>query len=152
MDGNSERPVWVSGSIQTPLNKFVFPAAWLAVVIGLPLWVLATTGRLSIAREFYFIGAFVLAATVPLLWVSLRIHAVGYRGRELLISNYFREARIPFEQVEAVERVWWYRGSLVRIVFRTETPFGGTVYYLPKWGPLRCLWSSPERELRDIIV
>jgi hypothetical protein len=68
------------------------------------------------------------------------------------VANYWREARIAFEDVEAVEPVWWYRGRMVRIRFRRETPFGDTVYYLPKWGPIRCLFAAPDEELREILA
>jgi hypothetical protein len=77
---------------------------------------------------------------------------VGYSGRQLVVSNYWREVRIAFEDVDAVEPVWWYRGRMVRIRFRCETPFGDTVYYLPKWGPIRCLFDTPDQELRDILA
>ncbi len=40
---------------------------------------------------------------------------------------------------------------MVRIRFRQQTPFGYTVYYLPKWGPLRCLYSAGYEELRRVL-
>jgi hypothetical protein len=144
--------VWLSGRIQTFLNKVVFPIILLVVAAGLPLWVIATTGRLSIAREFYFVVAFALVASVLSVRLAGRIYTVGYAGRDLVLSDNGRETRIPFEQIESINRVWWYRGEMIRIVFRSGTPFGGSVYYLPKWGPLRWFSASPVRELRNIIA
>ncbi len=143
---------WLSGAILTFLNKVVLPVFWLAILAGVPAWVFVTTGRISIRSDFRFMTGFALLATVPLAWVSAHLQRVGYRGRELVIANYWRRARIPFDHVEAVERVWWYKGRLVRVSFNRPTPFGTTVYYLPKWGPVRAMCSAPEQELRSILA
>jgi hypothetical protein len=144
--------VWLSGAILTFLSKLVMPVLWLAVLIGLPVWVLITTGRISIAPGFRFIVGSLLIATVPLAWVTVHLQLLGYRGRELVVANYWRDAAIPFEYVDAVEPVWWYRGRLVRVRFNRQTPFGSMVYYMPRWGPFRAIWSSPEQELRRILA
>jgi len=143
---------WLSGAILTFLSKLVMPVVWLAVLTGVPLWVYLTVGRISIAPGFQFIVWFALIASVPLAWVTVHLQLVGYRGRELVVANYWREARIPFAHVAAVEPVWWYRGRLVRVRFNRQTPFGSLVYYLPKWSPLKAMFSSPEQELRRIIA
>jgi hypothetical protein len=142
--------VWLSGAILTPLNKLL-PVLWLTALAGVVVWVFATTGRIAIAPDFRFLVALTLVATGVLLGWTVRLQRVGYRGRELIVSNYRRAAHIPFSEVEAVEPVWWYRGRMVRIRFRGQTPFGSTVYDLPKWGPIRCLYASPHEELRGII-
>jgi hypothetical protein len=145
------RVTWVSGAILTLLNKLIFPVLWFGVITGLLVWVYLTSARISIASDFRFIAAFVVAASVLLVWLTIRLQRVGYRGSKLIIANYWREAEIPFEDVEAVDPVWWYKGRLVRLRFRTRTPFGYTVYYLAKWGPLRGMFSSPDEELRQVI-
>jgi len=144
--------VWLSGSVLTFLNKVVFPVIWFAVLVGVPIWVYVTMGRLSIRSDFQFIVWFFLIATVPLTWITVHLQLVGYQGGELVVANYWRDARIPFQSVAAVERVWWYRGRLVRVRFHSSTPFGIVVYYVPKWGPLRGMFSSPEQELRRILA
>ena len=68
-----------------------------------------------------------------------------------MVANYWREARIPFERIAAVESVRWYKGRLVRIRFNRKTPFGSIVYYMPKWGPARAMYSAPEEQLRSVI-
>ncbi len=145
------RVFWFSGEVLTFLNKLAFPVLWFAMLIGIPLWVLATTGGILIASGFRFIVGFVLIATVPLSWLTAHLQRVGYCGRDLVVANYWREARIPFEDVEAVARVWWYRGRLVRIKFRRRTPFGSLVYYAPKWGPMRAMFNAPEKDLQRLI-
>jgi hypothetical protein len=143
---------WLSGSILTFLSKLIMPVIWLACLTGVPVWVYVTMGHISIRPDFQFIVWFALIATVPLAWVTAHLQLVGYRGRELVVANYWREARIPFEHVQAVEPVWWYRGRLVRIRFNRRTPFGSMVFYMPKWGPFRAMFSAPEQELRRIIA
>lgn len=142
---------WLSGTFLTFLNKIVLPVLWFAILLGVPLWVIATTGRFSVARGFRFIVGLVLIACVPLAWLTIHLQRVGHCGRDLVIGNYLRQARIPFEDVEAVEPVWWYRGRLVRIRFRRRTPFGSLVYYMPKWGPMRAMLGGSEKALQRLI-
>jgi len=142
---------WLSGEVSTFLNKLVLPALWLAILIGIPLWVVATTGQLSVAGGFRFIVGFVLIASVPLAWLTVHLQRVGHCGRDLVVANYWRKNTIPFDDIEAVEPVWWYRGRLVRIRFRNRTPFGSVVYYMPKWGAMRAMFDSPEKDLQRII-
>ena len=146
-----ERTTWLSGEVVTFLNKLAFPVVWLAVISGAFLAAFVRSGHIFIASDFRLLFVVVLVATAFMLWFSLRLQRVGYVGKELVVSNYWREARIPFSQVEAVESVWWYRRRLVRIRLRSESPFGLVIYYLPKWGFVRCLWSSPDKELRDLV-
>ena len=142
---------WLSGEFLTFLNKLLLPILWFAILLGTPLWVFASSGGISVASGFRFIAGFVLVATVPLTWLVVHLQRVGYSGTDLVIANYWRKARIPFNEVETVEPVWWYRGRLVRVRFRSRTPFGTLVYYLPKWGPLRAMVSAPEKELQRLI-
>lgn len=144
--------IWLSGHILTFLNKLFFPILWLTIIIGVPLWVLVTRGRLSIRPDFWFIVLFALVGTVIMGWVTLHLQSLGYRGGELVVANYWRKAYIPFHQVASIERVWWYRGRLVRVRFNRPTPFGTMIYYTPAWGPLRAMFSSPDKQLRAIIA
>jgi len=143
--------VWLSGEVVTFLNKPLFPALWLGGLAGLVLAVLIRNGHISIAPGFRLFALLIIAATVFMLWISAHTQRVGYAGTLLVVANYWREARIPFKDVEAVESVWWYRGRMVRVRFSSATPFGTTVYYIPKWGGLRAMCSSPEEELRTIL-
>jgi len=148
----ARQTTWVSGAVLTFVSKLVMPVIWFAALAGVPIWVYFTMGRISIRSDFQFIVWFALIATVPLTWVTVHLQLVGHHGRELVVANYWREAHIPFESVEAVEPVWWYKGRLVRIRFNCRTPFGSVVYYMPKWGPFRAAFSAPEQELRKILA
>ena len=148
---STERTVWLSGEFVTLFNKLLFPVVWVALISGVLLSVFVRTGHISIASNSGFLVGLVLLGTAFMVWFSLRLQRVGYAGRELVISSYWREVRISFDEVEAVEPVWWYRGRLVRILLRSQSPLGQVVYYLPKWGFIRCLWASPDQELRELI-
>jgi hypothetical protein len=145
--------VWLSGAILTLLNKLVFPVLWLAAIGGAVGWVLVKTGgHISISSGFQWICWLVLANTVFIVWIAGRLVRVGYWGNELIVSDYFRTARIPFKQVQAVEPVWWYWRRMVRIRFYGNTPFGTTVYYLPKWALVLVFFRAPDQELKDILA
>ena len=150
-DAVLESTIWVSGAVVTFLNKLLFPPLWIGLNIGLLAWAYSLSDGISIAPDFRWLAALFVAATVFMLWFSVKLQRVGYAGRTLVVANYWREARIPFQQVAAVEPVWWYRRRLVRVRFNTRTPFGTWVYYLPKWGPMRFVMKPPDEELRNII-
>jgi hypothetical protein len=147
----SEPTIWLSGEFVTLFNKLLFPPLWIGVLGGLLGWVFLTTGRIRVAPGFRWLAALVVAMTIWMLWFTARLQRVGYSGRELVVANYWREARMPFDNVAAVEPVWWYPRRMVCVRFRSRTPFGWTVYYLPKWGPFRLLMTAPDEELRRII-
>jgi hypothetical protein len=149
--GATAQPVtWLSGGIVTLINK-LGPVLWLAAVVGALSGVFLKTGHFFIAPGFRPVIAFVFLATAYMFWLSARIQRVGYAGRDLIVSNYLRQERIPFDQVEAAEPVWWYYRRMVRIRLRTHSSFGYVVYYIPKWAAFKCLWVAPEKELRELL-
>ncbi len=141
---------WLSGGIVSVINK-VGPVLWLAAVVGAFSGILLKTGRFFIAPAFRPVIAFVFLATIFVFWLAARIQRVGYAGRDLIVSNYLRQERIPFDQVEAAEPVWWYYRRMVRVRFRTHTSFGHVVYYIPKWAAIKCFWVAPEKELQELL-
>ncbi|MBZ5579947.1 MAG: hypothetical protein LAP40_25600 [Acidobacteriia bacterium] len=141
---------WLSGVVVTFLDKVVFPVLWVGGLLGLLLWVYFTYGRITIRADFRLIV--VLIMTVQVIWFSVGLQLVGYKERELVVANFWRESRIPFEQIESVDRVWWYRGRLVRVRFKRPTAFGSMVYYIPKWVMFKTFFSRPEEELRRVVA
>ena len=141
---------WLSGEIVTLFNK-VGPILWIAAVIGALSGIFLKTRHLFVAPDYRLLMAFIFLATVFMFWLSAKIQRVGYAGRDLVISNYLRQERIPFDQVEAAEPVWWNYRRLVRVRFSTHTAFGYVVYYIPKWAAFKCLWVAPEKELQELL-
>ena len=113
--------IWLSGEIVTFFNK-IGAVLWLAAVVGALSAIFLKTGRISISPSFRPVMAFVFLATVFIVWLSVRIQRVGYVGRDLIVSNYLRQERIPFDQVEAAEPVWWYYRRMVRVRLRSTHP------------------------------
>ena len=142
---------WLSGAIVTPLNMYVFPYLWYSVLLGAVAYYTFKTGHLPDLGKLGFYAVWLLGVTVFVIWMSSRTKRVGIAGGQLVVSNYFREVQIPFRQVAAVEGVWWYWRRLVRIRFGPPSEFGETIYYIPKWAPLRALYSNPADELRRIV-
>jgi hypothetical protein len=138
--------IWLSGEFVTFFNK-IGPAIWLAAMAAFSR-VLFRTGFLSVVPAFRFFLYFALLATVFLIWMSARLRRVGYAGRDLIVANYSSQERIPFDQVEAVEPVWWNYRRMVRIRLRD----GRVIYYIPKWAAIKCLWIAPEKELQDLMA
>jgi hypothetical protein len=153
-DADAQAPaqpvIWLSGEIVTLFNK-IGPILWIAGVIGALSGILLKTGHLFIAPDYRFLMAFIFLATVFMFWLGARIQRVGYAGRDLIVSNFLRQGRIPFDQVEAAEPVWWNYRRMVRVRFRTHTSFGYVVYYIPKWAAFKCLWVAPEKELQELL-
>jgi hypothetical protein len=142
--------IWLSGEIVTCFNK-VGPILWIAAVIGALSGILLKTGHFFVGPDYRLLMAFIFLATVFMFWLSARIQRVGYSGRDLIVSSYLRQERIPFDQVEAAEPVWWNYRRMVRVRFRTHTSFGYVVYYIPKWAAFKCLWTAPEKELQELL-
>jgi hypothetical protein len=139
------------GEFVTFFNK-IGAVLWLAAVAGAFSGILLKTGHLFIAPAFRPLIAFVLLATAFIVWLSVRVQRVGYTGRHLIVSNCLRQERIPLDQVEAAEPVWWYFRRMVRVRLRSHTAFGQVVYYIPKWAAFKCLRVTPERELQDLLA
>jgi hypothetical protein len=145
-------PVWLSGKVQTFLNKFVFPAMWICVLVAVARPIYFITRQGFVTRDFALFTVPFVVATAMMLRLSVRLQQVGYAGGHLIISNYRKEAWVPFRHVESVDSPWWYKRRMVRIRFREPTPFGSTIYYLPKWGSFRALFRSPDEELKKVLA
>jgi hypothetical protein len=53
-------------------------------------------------------------------------------GKKLLVSNYFIEHEIPINQVAEVRQNCWLNVRPVIITFRTSTPFGNQIAFIPQ--------------------
>lgn len=146
--GTDQPVTWLSGGALTVINK-IGPVLWIGAAIGALSGILLKTGHFFIASDYRFLIAFVFLATVFMFWLSARIQRVGYAGGDLIVSNYLRQERIPFDQVEAAEPVWWNYRRMVRVRFRIHTSFGYVVYYIPKWAAFKCLWVAPEKSYEN---
>jgi hypothetical protein len=155
---------WLSGKLKTFLYKVVQPMVYTvaALTVGLyniyhsvmsgnaeslPIWLF--NSKVSIVCSFVFMAGIAIVYAVLIFSLALHVQYVGYCGEFLVVENRRHSARIPFENIEAVEQpLFWIQ--LVRVRFSCLTPFGSVVYYAPE---RFVLWpfSQPANELRRLI-
>ena len=93
-----------------------------------------------------------LVGVVGFLVFSVRLKVVRMDDEALYVSNYRKEIRVPFSEVESVGG--WFTKRLVTIHFRMETEFGRKVSFMPelRWFDLDVFGPHPIiAELEDAI-
>jgi hypothetical protein len=95
-----------------------------------------------------------LGGTAFLLLLSWGLKRVRLSASTLLISNYRREVAIPLAEVASVrQRLFPHFGSIT-VEFRSETPFGRAVTFIP--GGRTARWFGEEgeviQELRSAVA
>jgi PH (Pleckstrin Homology) domain-containing protein len=135
----------VISSAQTFITKFILPFVIVAVLaFGLRL---AGNGVLPI----FFPVSLLLAVSV--YWYYIRLKKVAIDSDGLVISNYFREIRVPWRQIVDVSGSRWVNTHQVTVTFDRDIGFGASVIFMPK---IRLLWPGQEspiaQELRDLIL
>jgi hypothetical protein len=113
--------------------KFVFPAVWISG-FGLGtilLWFGGLHDRNN-ALPPLFLGLWILGSTF-ILWANAGLKRVRTDDRQLLVSNYIREIRIPFSAIMDVRQNRWLNTRPITIYFRDATEFGDRATFIPKW-------------------
>jgi len=123
----------VISSHSTVVARFVLPAVWLAAGIAGAIWYLRIPGSeradsLGSAGVAAFVWLFL---GIFILWTSSVLKKVTIDGRDLIVSNYFREARIPLNSIIRVHQDKWTRTQPVKIFFNLRTPFGRSISFIP---------------------
>jgi hypothetical protein len=118
-------------------SKFVFPAVWMAGFgFGtIVLWFDALHGNNALPPpqvKFVFLGMWVLGSTF-ILWANAGLKRVRIDGRQLFVSNFVREIRIPFSAIVDVRQNRWLNSRPITIYFRDATEFGDRATFMPKW-------------------
>ncbi len=118
--------------------KFIFPAVWISGfgLAAVLLWSGSLHDRNNVLPppilKFVFLGMWIAGSTF-ILWANAGLKRVRTDERQLLLSNYFREIRIPFNAVVDVRQNRWLNSRPITIHFRDETEFGDRVTFIPKW-------------------
>lgn len=73
-------------------------------------------------------------------------------GEKLLVSNYIVEREIPINQIAEVRQNRWLNLRPVTITFRTSTPFGNRIAFIPHGFFQMMFWKEDKRvsELRRL--
>jgi hypothetical protein len=135
----------VISSAQTFFSKFILPfvaAAPLAigaVLIGRAIWPLFLPFGLAVCASIY--------------WYCGRLKKVAIDSDGLVISNYFREVRVPWRDILQVSGSRWVSTRQITVTFDHDIGFGTSIIFMPK---VRLLWPGQEspiaQELRDLIL
>ena len=134
-------------SAQTFLLKWVFPVIWIGGfgAGALALWVGDSSGSRNpppAEMKWIFLFAWV-AGTSFIGWFSGRLMRIERDGDTLYVSNYWREIAVPVAQVMAISENRWMSGHPVTLTFRTSTPFGRSITFLPRVRMFGFLSSHP---------
>jgi len=141
-------------------QKFVFPTLWISMFgfgsLGLFLGVFhdgddaAPPGWM----KWLFLAVWIIGS-IFIGWGCGRLKKVRTDGSAILISNYFKEVRIPLDAVRDVTENRWINIHPVTIHFRHPTPFGDRIVFMPAvrffgWRPHPVV--SELRELAHVQI
>ena len=122
-------------SAQTFVMKYVFPTMWISGfgigTLGLFLGAYHGHNDASPDTKWQFLAAWI-AGTAFILWGCARLKRVRVDQSGLLVSNYLKEIRIPFDDIREVSENRWINIHPVTIYFRRSTPFGERVVFMPR--------------------
>ena len=144
-------------SAQTFVMKAIFPVVWIAGFGAGTLMVwrarLQTAAQSLPPPEWKWLflggfvcgGAFIVRTCVPLKRVRLTQDT-------LLISNYWREIRVPLRDVHDVTESRWINIHPVPLHLRHPTAFGSRVVFMPQTRWFGSGWPHPiVEELRRLV-
>ena len=124
-------------SSQTFWMKFVFPTIWISGfglgTLALFLEVLRGADNTLPPPEMkwmFLVGW--IAGTSFIFWACARLKRVRVEESAILVSNYLKEIRIPFDAIAAVTENRWLNIYLVTIHFRSATEFGDRIIFMPR--------------------
>jgi hypothetical protein len=133
----------VISSAQTFFAKFIVPIIVLAVLPFLAF-------RSGVGPIFVPVGAL---AALSVYWYYSRLKKVAIDSDGLVISNYFREVRVPWRQIVDVSGSRWVNTRQIKVTFDRDIGFGSSIIFMPK---IRLLFPGQEspiaQELRDLML
>jgi hypothetical protein len=135
----------VISSAQTFFAEFVVPIIVVAVLAP----ALSVAGSRA-APVFAPVGALLI---LSIYWYYIRLKKVAIDSDGLIVSNYFREVRVPWRNILEVSGSRWVNTRQVKVTFDRDIGFGRSIVFMPTF---RLLWPGQEHpiahELRDLIL
>ena len=115
----------ISSSL-TFFYKFVFTTLWSGVSLAMYV------GNMSDVSEIRWQDpALWIAVTAYIWWTLGRLKRVGLDGTTLVISNYRADIRVPARDIAEVRQDRLGKFRAITLTFKTETPFGRAVTFIP---------------------
>ena len=139
-------------SRQTFFLKFVFPPLWIGsfgAATAFLWWATGPSKGPPVAMKWLFLAMWV-GGSALVWWSCVHLKRVRVDEAFLYVSNYATEVRIPLAALVRVRENRWMNPRPVTLEFRTPTPFGRRIVFVPKARLLG--WGSPHpvvAELRD---
>ena len=125
------------------------PVLWSSIFGGVTFAILS---KLPLAMHVLF-PVLWLFGTLSWYWFGMRLKKVRLDQDALLISNYFREVRVPLRDVTNVSGNRWVNTRQITVTFDRETGFGKSIVFMPK---VKFLWPGQEhpaaQELRELVL
>jgi hypothetical protein len=72
------------------------------------------------------------AGTAFILWYFRRFKYVGIEDGELVVSNYWKDWRVPFSMIDDASQTRFMNPPHITITLREDVGFGREVVYMPK--------------------
>ncbi|HEX4993497.1 MAG TPA: hypothetical protein VFX87_00950 [Methylomirabilota bacterium] len=82
--------------------------------------------------QLSFLGVSLVGAPI-FLWFAAGLKRVRREGTDLLVSNYWRELRIPVTEIKQVYQSWAVMPWRVVIEMRAPTELGETFIFVPRF-------------------
>jgi len=127
----------ISSSL-TFFYKWIFSCVWIALFgVGIISMLLARNhfhdrlGSLPPSEIRWQFLAFWIIGSLFIWWFCIRLKRIRLDDKTLYISNYFKEIRVPLENVAGVSENRWINTHLVTLVFKNKTQYGISVVFMP---------------------
>jgi hypothetical protein len=123
-------------SAQTFIMKCLFPVVWISGFgFGtLVLFLGGFHGRENAAppesMKWEFLAIWI-AGSAFIWWVCARLKKVQISNDSIIVSNFLKEIRIPFDQIIDVTENRWINIHPVTIHLRSATCFGSRIMFMP---------------------
>jgi hypothetical protein len=141
--------VTVLSSSATFYYKFIFPLLWIFLFGAGSITVMVV--RPPDFPWAMFPIMWVLGSAF-IYWLCGPLKKVSRDSEGLVISNFFREVRVPWRDVSEVSGSRMINPPHIKLTFSRDAGFGGSIIFMPK---VRFLWPFQEhpaaQELRDLI-
>jgi hypothetical protein len=132
--------------------KLVFPTIWITpCVIGTLVLFLGDSGGNENDSPSKWTAFAIATVAIVLIWrfcVSLKRVRIG--AKVIIISNYIKEIRVPFDEIVNVTENRWFNIHPVTIYFRNRTAFGHRIIFMPKQRGFSWQKHPIVRELRAL--
>jgi hypothetical protein len=149
---------------KTFIIKIIFPLLWLAMILVLVVFLflgeryfhVTFNGPLPIPIRWVIVGSQIIIFMI--IWLpSRKLKRVRMDEQFLYISNYWKEIKVPLQEVADVKSTWWDISG-VTVTLRNPTLIGSRIHFMVPfhWGLFRVFSDLKTRraameEIREAV-